>query len=94
MTNRGYRYRYPSEPRWVVETLPPHAPWRNFVLCICHSDLRGNYRLSHNGVRFGLGGEWRSLCDDFPSISVEITEWAEQVALWALPADSTPARTP
>jgi len=71
-------YRYPSEPRWLLETMPSDGtPWRVFIVIVVDKGDRWNYRLAHDGNRFARSGALRLLCDDFPDVAVEVCEWIE-----------------
>jgi hypothetical protein len=70
--------KYPSEPRWLVETKPKIDPaWGNFVVMVLDGQDRSHYGLSHDGQRFSRSNDLQRLCDDYPTVAEEVTAWAE-----------------
>jgi hypothetical protein len=72
--------KYPSEPRWIVETLGgDRDDWIEFIAIVLNGKNRTHYQLAHNGQRFAKGHGFVDLGARYPSVLVEITAWMERL---------------
>lgn len=69
--------KYPSEPRWLLETHRAINEWRTVVLMVLHGKERRHFWLSHNGARFAKGGEFDALALKFPGLLEQVAEYFE-----------------
>jgi hypothetical protein len=72
--------KYPTEPRWLIETQREANGWRTFVLIVLHGRERANFHLSHGERRFARSFEFARLANAFPSILEDVAGWLERPA--------------
>lgn len=69
--------KYPTEPRWLVETLSSSSEWLPFVVIVLAGADRAHFHLARNGRRLGKASDLARLCNSYPSVAEEVTAWAE-----------------
>jgi hypothetical protein len=69
--------KYPTEPRWLIETISHAGGWVNFVVIVLVGSERRNYHLAHNGSRFAKQTEFARFIEQLPGVAEEVCLWAE-----------------
>jgi hypothetical protein len=69
--------KYPTEPRWFLETLPRRSGWTEMIAMAFYGKERRHFTLSHNGQRFAKGNGFVDLSAEYPDVLVQIAGWLE-----------------
>jgi hypothetical protein len=69
--------KYPTKPRWIVETVKDQDGWLALVVIVLFEGDRWNFHVSHNRQRFSRAADFIRLCEAFPDVSEQFTEWLE-----------------